>query len=295
MDRISRLMSFCFVTAIVAAACQSTQAEDITVHGVRISPVTDTNISSIQSGLVREVHVTVGQTVAPGDLLLTLNDDDARLRLEQALADYEIAKHAAQNELPIQLAERTLAVAEAEYQRAVEVNEKHPGTVSASEVSKLRLASERAELELQQARKTLEAKRLSMTANELEVKAAQLHVSQHRVVAPCRGIVTDISHQIGEWIATGQPCCRLVDLSVLKAEGFVVATSPLELVGKQATLIPQGISTELKIRGRVTFVDPEINPVNGQCRIRVALEDAPKQVHPGLTGSMLVHDSESSE
>ncbi|MCA8990676.1 MAG: HlyD family efflux transporter periplasmic adaptor subunit [Planctomycetaceae bacterium] len=295
MVRIRCLRICTILVPLLVIAPQDAQAEDITVHGVRISPVTDTNISSIQSGLVREVHVTVGQTVAPGDLLLTLNDDDARLRLEKAVADFEIAKHAAQNELPIQLAERTLAVAEAEYQRAVEVNEKHPGTVSASEVSKLRLASERAELELQQARKTLEAKRLSLTANELEVKAAQLHVSQHRVVAPCRGIVTDVSHQIGEWIATGQPCCRLVDLSVLKAEGFVVATSPLELVGKQATLIPQGISTELKIRGRVTFVDPEINPVNGQCRIRVALEDAPKQVHPGLTGSMLVHDSESAE
>ncbi|MEZ5940347.1 MAG: HlyD family efflux transporter periplasmic adaptor subunit [Planctomycetaceae bacterium] len=295
MTDISRLMVCNLLAAVLVVACQGVQAEDITVHGVRISPVTDTNISSIQSGLVREVHVNVGQTVAQGDLLLTLNDDGARLRLEQARADYEIARHAAQNELPIQLAERTLAVAEAEYQRAVDVNEKHPGTVSASEVSKLKLASERAELELQQAKKTLEAKRLALMANELEVQAAQLHVSQHRVVAPCRGIVTDISHQIGEWIATGQPCCRLVDLSVLKAEGFVVATNPLELVGKSATLIPQGVSTELRIRGLVTFVDPEINPVNGQCRIRVALEDAPKQVHPGLTGSMLVHDVESAE
>ncbi len=273
---------------LVTAFCSLTTAEEVPVRGVLISPIEDVHVSGEESGLIKEVHVQVGERVVAGDLLVTLSDVDVRLALQRVQAEYAIICHAAENPLPVQLVEKTLAVAKAELDRAEDINVSRAGTITIAEIERLRLTYERAQLELEQARRDREGKQLEAATKRVELSIAERQLERRRILAPCAGVVTKLEHRAGEWLLTGAACCRLVDLSRVRAEGFLDPSQPFDLAGHQALLTLKGSTATEQFKGTVVFVDPEVSAINGQCRIWVELDNAEGKLRPGSAGSMVI-------
>lgn len=264
-------------------------AGEIPVRGVQISPIEDVQVSTAEMGLIREVHVRVGQAVEQGHLLVTLNDAEAQLGLRFAQAEFEIARHAADSELSILLSEKNLEVADKELARAEEINARHAGTITASEIDRLRLAFERSQLEFQQARLNRETKQLEAAAKEAELRLAEQRLERRLVFAPCAGVVTRIDHRPGEWLTTGAPCCRIINLARVRAEGFLELTQPSAVAG-HAALVRSRLFPSQDFRGTVTFVDPEIDPLNGQFRIWVELDNPGGELRPGMPVELMIEE-----
>lgn len=249
-----------------------------------LAPIEDVQVSGEDSGLVRDVHVQLGQHVERDSVLLTLTDEEARLKLLQAVSAREIAAESARNSLPIELARKTLAVAQTELNRAEEINRRNPGTVTAAEVDRLRLTFERAELELQQAMQSRHIKELEAQQAEVAVKLAEAQLARRQIKAPCSGIVVQIDRRPGEWLTAGDAACRLIDCRRLRADGRVPFPGSQIQSGQNLQVLVTLNGKEQQFPGVVVYVSPELESVRGERLIRIELENPDAQLSPGMVG-----------
>jgi len=102
------------------------------------------------------------------------------------------------------------------------------------------------------------------------------------------GYITEIGKLEGEYIMEGGPIVKLADLSSLWAEAQVY-TSQLSSVDKNSNVtvrFPDFDSRE--IRGRIEFVNPEINPDTRINLIRVSIPNPGNQLKPGMPAYVIL-------
>ena len=195
-------------------------------------------------GIVREVRVTDTSYVRKGDVLVVLDDIDARLALAQAEAELgrserRVRGYFANDEsLAAQLAARAAdeTRAKADLDRAVidlqrRENLSESGSVSGDELTKARNAYESAKAALAQARSNYSAAIGSRNANAVLIENAteatnpevalararrdQAKVNLERTIirAPVDGVVAKRSVQVGQQIQAGTPVLAIVPLA----------------------------------------------------------------------------------
>ena len=172
----------------VAPARMSPIKHQIHLVGTVVAPRA-AQISTDIGGLVAEVAVDIGDRVAQGDTLLTLDSRLEELSLQQANA----AKREAQARLGE--AERLLKMAEQLVER---------GTISEST-----LKSRQAEARIAKA-----------TADRLWAEEAQRRerVRRHTITAPFPGVIAQKLTEAGEWVAPGAALVALVETSHLRID-----------------------------------------------------------------------------
>src|SRR5690606_16597676 len=93
--------------------------------------------------------------------------------------------------------------------------------------------------------------------------------------APLDAVVVEIKRRPGEWVEPGQSVARLIRVDKLRAEAFVAATA----VSHSLKGAPVAFTVDLpdakgaSFTGAVVFVDPEIDPVNGQARVWAEIDN----------------------
>jgi membrane fusion protein (multidrug efflux system) len=195
-------------------------------------------------GIVREVRVTDTSYVKQGDVLVVLDDVDARLALEQAEAELGRAQRrvrgyvANDSSLAAQLAARAADEkrAKSDLERAgIDLERREAladsGSVSGDELTRARNAFESATAALAQARSNYSAAIGARNANAVlidgtteetnpEVELARARRDQARVNfertvirAPIDGVVAKRSVQVGQQIQAGAPVLSIVPVA----------------------------------------------------------------------------------
>jgi multidrug efflux pump subunit AcrA (membrane-fusion protein) len=257
-------------------------------HAV-LRPVEDLVLSTEDSGVIEETLVQPGQQVAAGQLLLRLRDREQSLLVDRANLELQLSARAVENQIPVTLAEKSCVVAKLELQRAVDSDRTFPGSVSASEIDRLRFALEKAELELLNAQEQLAVKRLELAVKQNDLAQAQQRLQRRLLLAPGDGVITRIDRRAGEWATAGEPCLRIINQSVLRAEGSGNVSNISRLVGRKAEWRGKG-SSEPLLFGVVTYIDPEVNSVNGHSRIWAEFRTPAPGMRPGQAGELLIWD-----
>ncbi|MCA8986406.1 MAG: efflux RND transporter periplasmic adaptor subunit, partial [Planctomycetaceae bacterium] len=250
-------------------------------------------------GVISVIQVREGETVQQGDLLIRLNDQDAELQLRQAQQQLDIAKQEAGNQIRMSLAEKTSEVAQAELQRALKANEKYAETVSKTEVNRLKLIAEKAELECNQAAHDQQMMMLSVELKRLDLEVARNNLERRQIRAPISGVVQKIDKRPGEWVQPGTRLLQLIDLKTLRAEATLPARYRHEMLKNRVVTINSGTQNEqgqpILVQGRITFILPEFNPVDGSFRIWAELENANLVLRPGESVTMQILDDVAPE
>jgi RND family efflux transporter MFP subunit len=174
-----------------------------------------------------------------------------------------------------------------------------PGdTLAGLEEGDLRLEEDAAALVLQQAEKRLARIRPlyeqgGIAAQDLEtlefaVQTAQLRfrkaaLERERAVlrAPIGGMVAEASVEVGERIAAGQVCFRILDATDLQAELFVPVDRLADVQLGQPVTAQLPASPALRLEGRVVRISPLVDPESGRCAVRVCFPGAGKHLKPG--------------
>jgi RND family efflux transporter MFP subunit len=257
-------------------------AEPVTVQSVVVSLIDDVHLAAQAAGVVAQVHVREGDLVTAGQLLAELDDADARLECERRQSDLQIARTEAGSQLKIQLAEKALSVAQAELARSEQSNQKFANSISETELDKLRFTRDQAQLQIEHARLEHHLANLQVQLKQTELHLAELILQRRRICSPLAGVVVRIDRQPGEWIQPGDQICRVLRTDRLRAEGFVSVQDGSVAAGRSAeATLAVGNSAPLKFSGRLTFVDPEINPITGQYRVWAELENPDGRLRPG--------------
>jgi macrolide-specific efflux system membrane fusion protein len=242
-------------------------------------------------GVLSAVDVREGQMVEAGTVVARIEDEEVRLTHERAKTEFEIARKQAANDLKIRVARKATDVARAEHRRAVESVEKYKKSVSDTELDRLRLAAERAELETEQAIHEQETAKLTSRLKEIEMELAKQAVDRRVLMAPISGMVVQVIPHQGEWIQAGKTAVRVLRVDRLRVEGFISSKNlAADLLGRRVTLavdLPGKPGSSFD--GAVVFVSPEVNPVNGQVRVWAEVENRKLQLRPGLRGNLTIH------
>lgn len=269
--------------------------ETIKIESVGVTLLDKAELPAQEAGLVADVLVREGQVVRSGDVLVQLDDVDRTLELQQARIERQNAAELAGNDVKIRLGRKMLELAELDMRRAEESNTQFPMSVTKSQVDRLRLSIERSRLEIEQSEHELTSARRALEAAEHAVRIAEAAVQRRKVVAPIDGVAVEVKRRKGEWAQSGESLVRLLRIDRLRAEGFVPAARVAQpWAGKNAVLQVHVASGQQTFTGVVTFVSPEVNPVNGQVRVLADIDNPNGTLRPGLVGTLTI-DLDSSE
>jgi RND family efflux transporter MFP subunit len=243
------------------------------------------DVAALREGVIETVELWPGMLVKKGGVIGTLHKETAELTVKKAeLASKNIAaeeKALAQRELALTV------VATNE-----RLNQRRPGMVSQEE---LRKAEAEVKVADAMSREAVEQRELMKAELALALQA----VREHTIQAPFGGVVYERLKNPGESVRANESVVRLGNLDRLRAWSYV----PLEY----AYRVKEGDSVEIQPRlqgargahlpieqkrfqGKITFVDPYIQPVaETAVRIYAEFENKDLELRPGLKAVMTIY------
>jgi membrane fusion protein, heavy metal efflux system len=226
----------------------------------------EVKVFPIAGGIVTKVHVELGTAVKRGAPLATLFSAE----LAEAQTKYLSAK--AMVEADHQKLERTKQLVEigaASRQELEEVSAVHASHATEAEATRQRLVL------------------LGLTRKQLEaLKRPSQIVSDVVVPAPIGGLITSRSANSGQVVAMGEGLFVVTDLSDVWAVGDVYERDvPHVRVGSDAALTTLAYP-ELTLRGRVTYIDPRLDPQTRTAKVRVEVPNPEGHLRLGMYVTM---------
>lgn len=213
------------------------------------------DVSAEVAGVVREVHVGLGDRVEAQQVLVSLGSEDLGSEADQARAALETAKaRVAQAQAGLDEVERLL-----ERRRAAEE------VFSREEVQAIETRRDVAKAECEAARSTV-AERES-TLRELERKVKALDVR-----APFAGAVTVCRLDVGARVKAGESMVRLISADDLWVRFAVPSGESRWLrAGRAIRIVPDGDATAA-CGGEIRRVAPEIDPATDMVFVEGVVE-----------------------
>jgi macrolide-specific efflux system membrane fusion protein len=250
----------------------------------------EVRVPARDAGVLSKLNVRPGATVKSRMVVGELDNTKAKLHLAQARLELSNAKRLSAHDLKVQLAKKSYEVASAELKRATQAQKRFEKSVSHSELDRLRLETERTGLEIDQSQFDFETAQLAVQAKETTVRLAEHDLVERTIVTQSPGIVVEVLKKPGEWVEPGEPVVRIVRMDRLRVEGFLPAErATAKLVGQKVKLLVKlGDGQDVELDAELTFVSPEIHPVNGMVRIWAEVPNRDLMLRPGLRATMKI-------
>ncbi|RMD60641.1 MAG: efflux RND transporter periplasmic adaptor subunit [Alphaproteobacteria bacterium] len=136
----------------------------------------------------------------------------------------------------------------------------------------------------------LAARKTALETAKAEVAAAELALARTVIRAPFAGVVGDRIAEIGEYVKSGDPVIRLIDLDPILA---VVQVSEREVSRiAPGTVAQVRLVTGQEIAGTVRFIAPEADPATRTFRLEVEIANPDGALADGITAEVTLPLSE---
>jgi HlyD family secretion protein len=220
-------------------------------------------VGADQLGRVIAIPKREGATFKKGDVLVQLDPDAARMRLDLARRNAEAALSA------VAQAKATAALADREYERMSTLNERGLSSPGELDAAKARRDETHAALDAAQANESSARASVQLARDALE---------QLAIVAPFDGVVSQRFVEVGEMLTPGQPA-----LEVLNPHRLYVSAPLDEMdIARVSVGLPARVTLDpypgRSWNGKVTRVAPFVNDVvlqNRTLEIEVEVEVDP--------------------
>lgn len=231
-----------------------------------IEPYRTINVAAVESGIVDDLAIEEGDRVEAGQKLAELNQDVLKASLEIARAGRD-----ATSSLKSAQAELTLRT-----ERLAVFRELHEsGNASIEEVRRADLEHKIASARVMTAQENLEIKRL-------EFERIHRQLDRRTVRSPIEGFVTEVYHEIGEFVSPNDPViATVVQLNPLRVTFSVPQ--------KFSSSLKKGADINLRIEGdkklataEIELVSRVVNAESQTVRIRVRLPNPDLAYRSGL-------------
>jgi len=292
---ITALAASGFMLATVAAVAQSggsaqgpgnTDSQVLVLEELaRIDWVETSKVACLREGVIEKMELQIGMPVQKEGTIGILHHKFAELTVRKAQLQAAAIG-------PVEKAEAQEAVAASVCARNIRLNERKPGMVSAEDVAK-----NEGEYKAAVAMKKEAIENQGIAGAELELAIQTL--KEHTIVAPFDGIVIRRMKNPGESVRANEAVVELGNLTHLAVDAYVPLEYAFRVKEDQIVEIQprlglagaEPLSVEKKrFRGKITFVDPEIQPVaENAVRIRAEfVNPAPYDLKPGLRVQMKI-------
>lgn len=219
-------------------------------------------------GRIRQVHVEIGQTVQPGQTLITLDSQ----QLEASTAQAEAARLEANNALGetnalIASARTQLQLAQSTESRLRRMFERKSISAQEMDEASARLAQAQSGLAMAEARKAQVESRITQSEQALAFARAQKNYAV--LSAPFAGTITDKPAQPGAMALPGAPLLTIERSGALRAA--------LNIDESQARTLRLGLPLQLFLEGaepidsRISEIVPALDPASRNLIVRADL------------------------
>ena len=214
---------------------------------------------------------------------------DAKLDKRRAQLELAGGRKQAESDVKVRFAKKVAEVAEAELRRAVDSEKRLAQSVSQSELDQLRLVVQKATLEIE--------------AGPARARAgARPRASSRKTTCRSPSTTSSSAASRRRWpaswpksIATRANGCSPASRSAHPAARSAAGRRAGQRASRQRRpeRPPVKLTVELdgkpaEFAGKIVFVSPEIDPVNGQVRIWAEIDNPGLKLRPGLHGSMVI-------
>ena len=269
--------------------------QSIRIEGAIVKIIDSAKIPAELPGVLLELSYREGQTIQKGDLLAKIKSSDLSLEHRRAKAKHRIAVAKSENQIDIQFAKKSAEVSSAKLARSLSSNQRAPGVVSRGRLQELELETHRDKLRIEQATKNLEVAKMEMDLTQADIELSENAMAKANILSPVGGVVVLVEKNPGEWVEPGDTVLKVVRLDRLKLEGFVTVSQAGKIkIGDSAKVFfEQDSMAATEVSGKVTFINPEANPVNSQVEVWVEIDNRDGSLMPGLEASIIVECSTS--
>jgi RND family efflux transporter MFP subunit len=243
------------------------------------------DVAALREGVISKMELKIGMPVLENGVIGTLHKEAAELTVTKA-------KIMANNVAAIEKGEAQAAVAASVCARNQRLNARTPGMVSAEEVAK-------AEGELKVAVAMTNEAREQVAVNKAEQALAEQILKEHTIVSPFDGIVIKRMKNPGESVRANEAVVQVGKLSKLCANAYVPLDYAYRVKEGQEVVIQPRITSnrgeplpieKKKFRGKITFVDPQIQAIaETAVRIRAEFDNPDFELRPGLRVQMTIY------
>jgi RND family efflux transporter MFP subunit len=251
----------------------------------RVDWIEKSDVAALREGVIDRMELQIGMPV---------KKDGKIGYLHQELAELTVAKNKLQAAAvaPREKAEAQVFVAASKVARDKRLNERKPGMVSAEEA-----AEHEGELKVADAARKEAIENQQIAKAELDL--AERTLVEHTIVAPFDGVIIKRMKNPGESVRANEAVVQLGNPNKLSAnayvplefafrvkEGQVVEIQPRIITGTKGEPLP---IEKKRFRGKITFIDPQIQPVaETALRIRAEFENPNGELRPGLMVQMTI-------
>ena len=245
------------VTPLVVVGQSESRAviDEVTLTGTVTSPLS-ADLSTEVSGRVEAVLIDEGVRVRKGDVILRLDQEQARLTLDAAMAKTRQAG--------FELADAKRRLADAK--RLVKQK-----TISENEVQSLLAEVNINEAALQRAR--------------AEQQQQEARLRRHQVFAPFDGVISQKHTEAGEWVSPGDSIAELIAIDSLRID----FQAPQSVFSKARQETPIQVSLDAlagrTFNGKITAIVPVARTETRTFMIRVVIEAGEMGMTPGMSAS----------
>lgn len=240
----------------------------------RIKLSDERTLASERTGVLESVMVREGSTVKPDQAVALLRDGVVRAQLA-------VMEKQATNDIEVRFSKKASELANTEYGKSLQAEKTVKGAVPESERQRLRLAAEKAILQIEQAE-------IQLAVAELKRLETLEILRTHRVVAPVDGVVTKVLKRPGEAVREGEPIVEMVNTSVVRVEGAVsVETATRIKPGCRVELIATG-GEKLQFNGHIDNVSVKVESVSQTVKIWAEVVNRDNFLKDGLAATLII-------
>ncbi len=243
-------------------------------------------LGSARPGILESVR-QIGERVKTGQIV-------ASLRHELAEIELAIAESRAKHDLEVQYAAASARISQMEYKSALDTNKRVSGALTETEIMRKKLALEKSQLQLEQAK-------FLRQGHVLEAKQARERLKSYRVNAPFDGVVTQVFKSKGAAVTQGEPILKVVSTRRLRVVGNLDAKDRLTVKPgakvkiQLANIDNRRHNQQETFDGRIQFVDFKVDPISRTVRVWAEVANHNNILAPGLDAQMLIYPRVSAE
>lgn len=277
-----------------------TGSPELRAENCMVKMIRNVRVPAEIDGRITDMKIVEGGSVQAGDLLVVIDDTQAKLMLALKQAEEREAELNASNDVDYRDAVNSARSAKAEAEAYKEL--RREGATPYWEMEKKILEADRAELRIELAKSKQDISKVQYIAKRTERELAEHELTRRRVVAPFGGFIEARIAQLGEWVQPGSPVLQLVQLDTLRIEGDIDAlrypgqvtlgTPAKVLIYANADRNQADPAQAIKMEGTIGFVSSEID-LNNRYRIWVEVQNERKGndwlIKPGMEADISVY------
>lgn len=289
-------------TEVTVAVAKSGKDLSTMVWQGTVEALSSVDVMPNSNGKILEIPVKQGDHINAGDVLFQVDNQDARLQLEQAKAGYQAAEAAFKNAEKASQQNTSVRPAEIAFNTARDNFSRMEalysgGAISQAEYEGAKAQMDSASVQLQAARNgqtgSYEVTKAQMDSARAALDIVQKKYDDCTVTSPLSGMITNVYVEVGQMVSPQVKAMAVIDDSGKKVK-IQVADMDIDQL---KTGMPMNVSLQSlgeSCQGTISEISAVSNASTGMFTVTVQLEEASKVSYIGMTADLRVSDNKEN-